>query len=173
MDLKSELNSDDPAGLIQKIVEEDKKARKKEDLTYQQVLHTYLFDTTIKAEVYDSDSPNASKITGTVQWIGDRKDEKNGFELFIKTRTEKNNVVVGMNETQEFSYDPLKRLIKIVRATQACPICKGVIAARQETIKCPNCQVIAHRDEFLEYVKVNGTCPSCGAKLSMKGKTTS
>ncbi|MHA1143404.1 MAG: hypothetical protein ACTSRW_01585 [Candidatus Helarchaeota archaeon] len=173
MDLKNELNSDDPKQMIERMVEEDKKVRKKDHLSFQQVLHTYIFDSTIKAEIYDSDAPNASKIVGTVQWIGDRKDDKNGVEFFIKTRSDKSNVLLSANETQEFEYDPLKRIFKIVQASQKCPICKGIISSRQETIKCPNCNVIAHRDEFLEYLKVNGSCPSCGAKLSLKGKASS
>ncbi|MHC1591174.1 MAG: RING finger protein [Candidatus Helarchaeales archaeon] len=172
MDLLNELKTDDPARLIQRIVEEDKKVRKKDHISFEQVLHTYIFDTPIKAEIYESDAPNASKIVGTVQWIGDRKDEENGVELFIKTRTEKRNVLLGIKNTQEFEYDPVKRSFKVIQAALKCPICKNIITSRQETIKCPNCNVVAHRDEFLEYLKVNGVCPSCGAKLSLKGKAS-
>ena len=129
------------------------------------------FDTTLKVEVFESDAPNASKTVGTLQWIGDRKDDIDGVEIFMKTRTDKSNVLLGFGETQEFSYDPLKRSFKIVQAAQKCPICKGIITQQQDVIKCPNCQVVAHKNEFLEHLKVNGSCPSCGARLSMKGKS--
>lgn len=171
MDLMNELNTDDPANIIKRIVEEDKKARKKDYLVYEQVLHTYIFDTPLKVEIHESDDPQASKMVGTIQWMGDRKDEQKGVELFIKTRNDKNNLILGINNTQEFSFDPIKRIFKIIQAAQKCPICKRGITGKEDTISCPNCSVNAHKDEFLEYLKVNGMCPSCGAKLSMKAKS--
>ena len=57
-----------------------------------------------------------------------------------------------------------------VNCLGVCDVCNKPILPDQNTISCPNCHVIAHKDDFLEYLKMKGECPSCNAKLTMKGK---
>jgi DNA-directed RNA polymerase subunit RPC12/RpoP len=37
-------------------------------------------------------------------------------------------------------------------------------------IQCPACNVRAHKDHFLEYLKIHGTCPKCNKRLTMKAQ---
>lgn len=34
------------------------------------------------------------------------------------------------------------------------------------SIQCPNCGDLAHLDEFISWIKLRGTCPSCKVKLN-------
>ena len=155
-----------------KIVEimKSKDIDKKDPLSYTQTLNTFLFDNDIKATIYSSDQPGASKVSGTVEWLGDRKDREKGIEIFIRTRGESQAVIIGLNNLKSAKYNPQKRSFSIVQNPLSCPVCNQAILPSQKTISCPNCHVIAHKDDYLEYLKINGECPACKAKLTMKGK---
>lgn len=47
-----------------------------------------------------------------------------------------------------------------------CSVCNLDITPEDEIAKCPYCGCLSHRDHFLEWVKVRGTCPNCTARLS-------
>lgn len=46
-----------------------------------------------------------------------------------------------------------------------CSVCRKVIIAGKDTLVCPNCGALSHRSHILEWLKVKGTCPSCGKRL--------
>jgi len=155
-----------------KIVEvmEKNDVDKKDPLTYTKTLHTFLFDNKITATVYSSDSPSASKVSGTVEWIGDLRGEEKGAEFFIRTRSEGRVVRFSINNLKSAKYNPQKRNFSLTQNPITCPVCNKPITPDQKTITCPNCNVLAHKDDFLEYLKMKGECPACKAKLTMKGK---
>lgn len=143
---------------------------KKDPLTYTKTLRTYLFDNEIKAIIYSSNDPNAPKFSGSVEWIGDRKDEERGTEFFIRSRTEAKIFTFGINNTKSCSYNPQKRSFNLIQNPLTCPVCNKPILPSQDTISCPNCHTLAHKKDFLEYLHTRSECPACKAKLTMKGK---
>ncbi len=155
-----------------KVIEimEKKDADKKEPFSYTKTLKTFLFDNAIKATIHSSDDPGATKISGNVEWIADRRDQEKGVEFFVRTRSEGKVVSIGLHNLKSATYNPQKRSFEIVQNPITCPVCNKPIQADQTTISCPNCHVQAHKEDFLEYLKLNGECPSCKAKLTMKGK---
>ena len=46
-----------------------------------------------------------------------------------------------------------------------CIVCQLPMYELEELIKCPTCFTLAHKSDFLEWIKIKGTCPSCGASL--------
>ena len=143
---------------------------KKDPLSYTKTLKTYLFDNEITAIIYASDQPNASKFGGTVEWIGDRRDDEKGTEFFIRSRSEGRVLSFGINNVKVCNYNPHKRSFNIIQNPVTCPVCNKPILPDQSTISCPNCHVVAHKEDYLEYLKLKGECPACAAKLTLKGK---
>jgi len=156
----------------EKIIEimEKKDIDKKDPLSYTRTMNTFLFDNTIKATILSSDNSATSKLSGTVEWIGDRRDKEKGVEFFIRSRGEGNIITIGINNLKTAKYNHQKRSFSITQNPITCPVCNQAILPDQKTISCPNCHVIAHKDDYLEYLKINGECPACRAKLTMKGK---
>jgi len=163
---------EDVDDLFEKILKEDTEfyKKKKETLVFSKILHTYILDTTVKADIYDSDKETANKTSGRVEWIGNRRETVKGVELFMSfgRNEEKKIFNFGPDTTKTFDYNPSKRLFSIVKIPLSCPVCKGPILTKQDTISCPNCKVAAHKDHFLEYLRVNGKCPHCEATLNIK-----
>ena len=163
---------EDVDDLFEKILKEDAEIykKKKDQIQYSKILHTYILETDVKADILESDKPNANKITAKVEWIGNRRETVKGVELFCSfgRNQEKQIFNFGTDTTQNFEYNPQKRIFSIIRIPNYCPVCNGPIATKHETISCPNCKVVAHKDHFLEYLRVNGKCPKCEATLNIK-----
>ena len=49
-----------------------------------------------------------------------------------------------------------------------CIVCKLSIYASEKQIKCPLCNAPAHEAHLLEWVKIKGFCPNCGATLKAR-----
>ncbi|MHA1854120.1 MAG: RING finger protein [Candidatus Heimdallarchaeaceae archaeon] len=49
-----------------------------------------------------------------------------------------------------------------------CAVCYQNIEDDRQLIRCPVCDVAFHRHHLYEWVKTNGTCPVCKAKLTVK-----
>jgi len=96
---------------------------KKDPLSYTKTLKTYLFDNEITATIYASDQPNASKFGGTVEWIGDRRDDEKGTEFFIRSRSEGRVLSFGINNVKVCNYNPNKRSFNIIQNPVTCPVC--------------------------------------------------
>ena len=47
-----------------------------------------------------------------------------------------------------------------------CIICKLPIS-KKDFIKCPTCNVSAHKSEFLKWLKVKASCPNCKTEMDM------
>ena len=158
--------------LFEKIVKEDAEIykKKKDQLQYSKILHTYILETDVKVDILESDKPNANKISGKLEWIGNRREAVKGVELFCSFGRNQDKQIFnfGNETTKSFEYSPQKRLFSIVQIPNYCPVCNGPIATKHETISCPNCKVVAHKDHFLEYLRVNGKCPKCEATLNIK-----
>jgi predicted RNA-binding Zn-ribbon protein involved in translation (DUF1610 family) len=60
------------------------------------------------------------------------------------------------------------RPISVVKTLATCPVCKSDIRIGDPVVSCPHCGILAHRDHLLEYLHVNGNCPSCGKHLNEK-----
>ncbi|MHA1798843.1 MAG: hypothetical protein ACTSVY_10405 [Candidatus Helarchaeota archaeon] len=170
MDYVNDLEDVDE--LFEKIIQEDTEfyKKKKDKISYSKILHTYLLDTDVKVNILESDRPNANLISGRVEWIGNRREAVKGVELFCSLGRNQGKKLFnfGLDTTKSFEYNPQKRLISIVQIPLSCPVCNGPISAKQDTISCPNCKTVAHKDHFLEYLRVNGKCPKCGATLNIK-----
>ena len=156
---------DDIDELFEKIVKEDAEfyKKKKEQITYSKILHTYIFDTSIKADILESEKPNAPRMSGKVEWIGNRIEAIKGVELFISfgRNEDKKLLNFGTDSTKSFDYNPQKRLFTIIKIPLNCPVCEAPISPKHDTISCPNCKAVAHKDHFLEYLRVHGKCPKC------------
>lgn len=144
------------------------KTDKQEALEFTKVLRTFIVNSELKGEISTSGS-SSSKISGIIEWIGERKDGGKGIELFLRSRSGNKVFVFGEN-LESATFNPQKRILSITETPENCPICKSVISSRDETIQCPACNIKAHKDHFLEYVKIHGTCPNCQKRLSMKAK---
>ncbi len=46
-----------------------------------------------------------------------------------------------------------------------CAVCRLALYELEEFIKCPSCFTLAHKSDFLEWIKVKGVCPACGINL--------
>ncbi|MHA1244823.1 MAG: PHD finger domain-containing protein [Candidatus Heimdallarchaeota archaeon] len=53
-----------------------------------------------------------------------------------------------------------------------CIVCKRPIKAGSRIIGCPDCRKMAHYSHFVEWVKVQGSCPSCFANLKVADLTS-
>ncbi len=157
-----------PEVLMQNITQLSQ-SEKQEPINFNKVLRTFVLNTELKAEI-SSGGSNATKISGIVDWIGERKDGQKGIELFLRSRSGVKVFVFGDN-VEQVLYNNSKRTLIISETPEQCPICKSIIAAKDVTIQCPSCAIRAHKDHFLEYIKIHGTCPSCGKRLSMKQKS--
>ncbi|MHA1129961.1 MAG: hypothetical protein ACTSQI_02160 [Candidatus Helarchaeota archaeon] len=158
-----------PEMLLQNMVQMTKQD-KVEPLNFSQVLRTFIINTELKGEISTTGSSN-SKVSGIIEWIGERKDGGKGIELFLRSRS--GNKVFSLGENLEQAlFNPQKRVLILAETPETCPICKSGISAKDEIITCPACGVKAHKDHFLEYLKIHGSCPSCGKRLSMKARDT-
>ena len=52
------------------------------------------------------------------------------------------------------------------RARTRCSVCNTNIVPGDSIVGCPHCGAQGHRDHFLEWIKIRGTCPNCKEKLS-------
>ncbi|MHA1266746.1 MAG: hypothetical protein ACTSRS_16035 [Candidatus Helarchaeota archaeon] len=145
------------------------RTEKQDPITFSKVLRTFVLNTEVKAEISSAGS-NSDKITGIVDWVGERKDGQKGIELFLRSRAGNKVFVFGEN-VERALFNGSKRVLTISETPEICPICKAGIAAKDPVISCPSCKVKAHRDHFLEYLKIHGSCPKCGTHLSMKQKS--
>jgi len=172
IDLKKLVNSG-PEKLVLAINNAINSEKVKEPFEFTKVLRTFVLETPIKAEIsISSGGSTVSKITGTVKWIGDRRDGNPGIELFLDSRNSNSKpIVFGTENLDNASFNTEKRLLILSQVPSICPVCKGVIKPTDTKIRCPACHVEAHKDHFLEYLKIHGTCPNCGKRLSTKSKT--
>lgn len=46
-----------------------------------------------------------------------------------------------------------------------CSVCRGVISATEDVLKCPTCQNLSHPDHLEEWLRLKGECPICKMKL--------
>ena len=68
-----------PEVLMQNLVQLSK-GEKQEPIDFRKVLRTFVINTDVKAEISSSGS-SATKVSGIVDWIGERKDGEKGVEL--------------------------------------------------------------------------------------------
>lgn len=61
----------------------------------------------------------------------------------------------------EYYHLPQKNQISIA----GCIVCQLPINENQLVLECPVCNLKAHRDHLLEWIKIKGFCPRCGHKL--------
>ncbi|MHA1311439.1 MAG: hypothetical protein ACTSWR_06325 [Candidatus Helarchaeota archaeon] len=170
IDVKN-LIDNGPEKLVMAINNAINSERTKEAFEITKVLRTFIFDSPLKAEISISKSGSpVSKISGTVKWIGDRRDGKKGIEIFLDSRENQKPFIIGIDNLESAKFNSEKRLLLISQVPLVCPVCKGIIKPGDVKIKCPACGVVAHKDHFLEYLKIHGTCPSCGKRLSTKSK---
>jgi len=120
-------------------VMDEKDDNKKEPLSYTKAYKTYLFDNDIRATIYSSDDPAASKFSGSVEWIGDRRSGEKGSEFFIRSRGEGKVFSLGLNNIKSCKYNPQKRFFNIIQSPLTCPVCNKPVEPQQDTISCPNC----------------------------------
>ncbi|MBD3230497.1 MAG: hypothetical protein GF329_20120 [Candidatus Lokiarchaeota archaeon] len=146
--------------------------RTKEPFEFTKVLRTFVFDSPIKAEIsISSGSSTVSRVSGTVRWIGERRDGNDGIEIFLDTNGDSKPFSLGSENLDSAKFNSDKRVLSLSQVPKICPVCKGVIKPNDSKIKCPACKIEAHKDHFLEYVKIHGKCPNCEKRLSMKGKS--
>ncbi|MFX1295620.1 MAG: hypothetical protein ACFFD2_12315 [Promethearchaeota archaeon] len=155
-----------PEILIQNMVQMTQ-TEKQGPLVFNKVLRTFVINTELKGEISSSGGSSATKISGIIEWIGERKDGAKGIELFLRSRSGNKVFIFGEN-IDKASFNPQKRLLAISEIPDTCPICKSEISTRDDVISCPACSAKAHKSHFLEYIKIHGTCPKCGKRLSMK-----
>ncbi len=64
-------------------------------------------------------------------------------------------------------YQPLliEKSIKNTDFNGWCMVCKLEIDFNELTLECPECEAKAHKLHLLEWVKIKGYCPHCGAIL--------
>ncbi|NHJ03480.1 MAG: hypothetical protein EAX90_01545 [Candidatus Heimdallarchaeota archaeon] len=51
--------------------------------------------------------------------------------------------------------------------TEKCIVCKLPIKKGERFVTCPNCKKPSHYSHFIEYLKVQGSCPNCFTKLKV------
>ena len=141
---------------------------KQESLNVIKVLHTFIINTELKAEI-SSGGAAANKVSGVVDWIGERKDGQKGVELFLRSRSGNKVFMLGEN-VESALFNGQKYSLTISETPEVCPICKAIMSAKDAIIACPACNVRAHKDHFLEYLKIHGTCPKCNKRLTMKAQ---
>ena len=157
-----------PEMFVQDLLQLTQVGKQQEALKFVKVLHTYVINTELKAEI-SSGGASANKINGIIDWIGERKDGQRGVELFLRSRSGNKVFILGENVESALFNGP-KYSLTISETPETCPICKSTISAKDVIIECPACNVRAHKDHFLEYLKIHGTCPKCNKRLTMKAQ---
>mgnify|MGYP000100088845 CR=1 FL=1 len=81
-----------------------------------------------------------------------------------------------------------RHFLEWVKKTGSCPVCQNKLYEQEvakitcvvcgleiksdekpeNLIKCPNCGTLAHREHYLEYIKISKTCPECKKEFSTK-----
>ncbi|MFB0563847.1 MAG: RING finger domain-containing protein, partial [Candidatus Lokiarchaeia archaeon] len=51
-------------------------------------------------------------------------------------------------------------------ARARCSICNNELGSGDVVVSCPHCGAQGHRDHFLEWIKIRGTCPNCKEGLN-------
>ncbi|MBN1331130.1 MAG: E3 ubiquitin protein ligase [Candidatus Heimdallarchaeota archaeon] len=51
--------------------------------------------------------------------------------------------------------------------TENCIVCRRQIRQGDKYVTCPHCKKIAHFSHLIEWIKVQGTCPNCHARLKI------
>ncbi|MCK5185071.1 MAG: E3 ubiquitin protein ligase [Candidatus Heimdallarchaeota archaeon] len=51
--------------------------------------------------------------------------------------------------------------------SEKCIVCKRQIRKGERIVSCPHCKAVAHYSHFVEWLKVQGECPSCHARLKV------
>ncbi len=46
-----------------------------------------------------------------------------------------------------------------------CPVCRRNIYGYEQTVRCPNCNVLAHATHMIEWLKCMGNCPNCRKRM--------
>jgi hypothetical protein len=68
---------------------------------------------------------------------------------------------------------PIERDTKIcpgcAKTIKYCAVCKLPISFGEQAGKCSLCETWSHLDHMQEWIKVNGTCPSCLQRLPVEG----
>ncbi|TFF85885.1 MAG: E3 ubiquitin-protein ligase [Promethearchaeota archaeon] len=169
IDIKNILNKG-PEKLVMTLNNAINSERTKEPFEFTKVLRTFVFDSPIKAEISISSGNTSSKISGQIKWIGERRDGNAGIEIFLEANDSK-PLSLGTENIDSASFNSDKRILSLSKVPKICPVCKAVIKPTDTIIRCPACKIEAHKDHFLEYVKIHGKCPNCEKRLSMKGKS--
>ncbi len=81
----------------------------------------------------------------------------------------------NQNQIQiESQNPPSNNEISIVKVRKGefigyCVVCLLPMYKMEELIKCPKCSTLAHKPDFLEWIKIKGVCPSCNSFLHYLG----
>ena len=62
---------------------------------------------------------------------------------------------------------PDYNLVTDARVQVQCAICLQTIVETEKLVRCPSCDIAFHKNHLFEWLKINGTCPACKAKLKI------
>jgi len=136
------------------------------NIQYTKVIQTYVIENrNLELILIQEDS---SPLRGKLVWLGKRKEGKEGTVLCIKTNSEIQKLNPTPENIEKVILDIKKEKILLYTESKAkCAVCEKKIEIFDDVMSCPICGAKAHKDHFLEWIRMKGNCPVCKKSLAI------
>ncbi|TXT66505.1 MAG: hypothetical protein BAJALOKI1v1_280003 [Promethearchaeota archaeon] len=136
------------------------------NLEYTKVIQTYVIENKDLELVLKQEG--APDLRGKLVWLGKRKDGKEGTVLCIKVNSEIQKLNPTPENIEKVFLDLKKERILLHTESKAkCAVCEKKIEIYDEVKSCPICGARAHKDHFLEWIRMKANCPVCKKALNI------
>jgi rubredoxin len=137
-----------------------------EGLKYTKVIQTFVMEDRRLNLMIESEGSN--DFRGKVVWIGNKKDESAGTVFCIDNKNELKQISPTAENTDKIILDIKKETIRIFTASKTkCAVCGKSIEIFDEVIGCPLCDIKAHKDHLIDWVRMKHSCPVCKKSLDV------
>jgi len=137
-----------------------------EELKYTKVIQTFVMED--RRLNLSLENQGNSYFKGKVVWIGNKKDDSEGTVFCVDTRTELKQINPTAENTESVVLDIKKETIRVSTASKTtCAVCGKNIEIFDEVAGCPLCEVKAHKEHFIDWVRMKHSCPVCKKSLNV------
>lgn len=137
-----------------------------EDIKYTKVIQTYVMEERRLNLVLEKQG--SAFFKGKIVWIGNKKDDTEGTLFCVDNGSELKQINPTAENTEAVIFDIKKEAIRVSTASiSKCTVCGKDIEIFDEISGCPICQAKAHREHFVDWVKVKKSCPVCKKSLNI------
>ena len=136
------------------------------EFKFTKVIQTYVMEERrIKLSL---ENQGSSYFKGNIVWIGNKKDDTEGTIFCVDTGSELKQINPTAENTEKIIFDIKKEIIKVATVSKTkCVVCGKDIEIFDEISSCPICDAKAHKEHFIDWVKVKHSCPICKKSLNV------